>query len=137
MKVLTAISAWFTQLTPRDQKILRFGLPIIGLIVVLGTLATLVDARATAMQRWQKALALEPRLPLLLSSAPSSPVLPANFSQAKAEGGVVVLQFSDALFVDVVEQIAAWERSGGTIQQLRVRRSSDGRVTGEIRGRRP
>lgn len=137
MKVLNAISVWFAQLTPRDQKILRFGLPIIALILILGSLAALVDARSGAQQRWQQALALEPRLPLLLSSSTPSRALPANFAQSQTEGGVTTLQFSDALFGEVVDQIADWERSGGTIQQLRMRRSSDGRVSGEIRGRRP
>lgn len=137
MKVSTAIRTWFTQLPPRDQKILRFGLPVIAGILVLGLFATLVDARTAALQRWQKALTLEPRLSLLLSSAAPNQTLPANFSRSQSDKGVTTIQFSGVPFSQVVEQIAEWEKSGGRIQGLLVRRASDGLVSGEIRGSGP
>jgi hypothetical protein len=45
-----------------------------------------------------------------------------------------VLTVTDLPFEQVLDQIAAWEQSGGRIQQLQLRRTSDGRVSGEIRG---
>jgi hypothetical protein len=59
---------------------------------------------------------------------------PALLAPARTEAGVTVLTVTDLPFEQVLDQIAAWEQSGGRIQQLQLRRTSDGRVSGEIRG---
>jgi len=50
------------------------------------------------------------------------------------EAGISTLTITDLPVEQVFDQIAAWEKSGGRIQHLQLRRTSDGRVSGEIRG---
>ncbi len=86
------------------------------------------------MQRWQRAAALEPHIAQLISSGSTTSTDPALLAPARTEAGVTVLTVTDLPFEQVLDQVAAWEQSGGRIQQLQLRRASDGRVSGEIRG---
>ena len=138
MTLPSVITRWFEGLQPRDKRILRIGLPVIGALILLGTFAGLLDAREAAMQRWQRASALEPRITQLITSgvttAEQSSTSAALLSAARTEAGVTSLTVTDVAYDQVLEQIAAWEQAGGRIEQLQLRRTSDGRVSGEIRG---
>jgi len=138
MTLPSVITGWFEGLQPRDKRILRIGLPVIGVLILLGTFAGLLDAREAAMQRWQRASALEPRITQLITSgvttAEQSATSAALLSAARTEAGVTSLTVTDLAYDQVLEQIAAWEQAGGRIEQLQLRRTSDGRVSGEIRG---
>lgn len=138
MTLPSVITGWFEGLQPREKRILRIGLPVIGVLILLGTFAGLLDAREAAMQRWQRASALEPRITQLITSgvatAEQSSTSAALLSAARTEAGVTSLTVTDVAYDQVLEQIAAWEQAGGRIEQLQLRRSSDGRVSGEIRG---
>lgn len=138
MTLPSVITGWFEGLQPRDKRILRIGLPVIGVLILLGTFAGLLDAREAAMQRWQRASALEPRITQLITSgvatAEQSSTSAALLSAARTEAGVTSLTVTDVAYDQVLEQIAAWEQAGGRIEQLQLRRTSDGRVSGEIRG---
>lgn len=128
------VTQWFDGLQPREQRILRIGMPIIGTLLLLGAFGALIDARDAAMQRAQRAASLEPRIAQLMSSSAPSSTNSALLASARTEAGVTVLTITELPFEQVLEQIAAWEQSGGRIQQLQLRRTSDGRVSGEIRG---
>jgi len=138
MTLPSVITGWFEGLQPRDKRILRIGLPVIGVLILLGTFAGLLDAREAAMQRWQRASALEPRITQLITSgvasAEQSSTSAALLSAARTEAGVTSLTVTDVAYDQVLEQIAAWDQAGGRIEQLQLRRTSDGRVSGEIRG---
>ena len=138
MTLPSVITGWFEGLQPRDKRILRIGLPVIGVLILLGTFAGLLDAREAAMQRWQRASALEPRITQLITSgvttAEQSSTSAALLSAARTEAGATSLTVTDVAYDQVLEQIAAWEQAGGRIEQLQLRRTSDGRVSGEIRG---
>ncbi len=138
MTLPSVITRWFEGLQPRERRILRIGLPVIGVLIMLGTFAGLLDARDAAMQRWQRASALEPRITQLITSgattAEQSATSAALLSAARTEAGVTTLTVTDVTYGQVLEQIAAWEQAGGRIEQLQLRRTSDGRVSGEIRG---
>jgi len=138
MTLPSVITGWFEGLQPRDKRILRIGLPVIGVLILLGTFAGLLDAREAAMQRWQRASALEPRIAQLITAgattAEQSATSAALLSAARTEAGVTSLTVTDLAYDQVLEQIAAWEQAGGRIEQLQLRRTSDGRVSGEIRG---
>ena len=138
MTLPSVITGWFEGLQPREKHILRIGLPVIGVLILLGTFAGLLDAREAAMQRWQRASALEPRITQLITSgvatAEQSSTSAALLSAARTEAGVTSLTVTDVAYDQVLEQIAAWEQAGGRIEQLQLRRTSDGRVSGEIRG---
>lgn len=122
MRLPFGLSQWFERLQPREQRVLRMGLPIIGIILFVGSLGGLLDARDAALQRWERAVALEPRL----SSLP--------INGGPTNGGPSTLTFVDAPFEQVLDQIAEWEMAGGRIQSLQLRRTTDGRVSGELRG---
>ena len=134
MTLAAIVSQWFDGLQPREQRILRIGLPVIGALLLLGAVGWLLDARDAAMQRWQRAAALEPHIAQLISSGSTTSTDPALLAPARTEAGVTVLTVTDLPFEQVLDQVAAWEQSGGRIQQLQLRRTSDGRVNGEIRG---
>lgn len=138
MTLPSVITGWFEGLQPREKHILRIGLPVIGVLILLGTFAGLLDAREAAMQRWQRASALEPRITQLITSgvatAEQSSTSAALLSAARTEAGVTSLTVTDVAYDQVLEQIAAWDQAGGRIEQLQLRRTSDGRVSGEIRG---
>ncbi len=138
MTLPSVITRWFEGLQPREKRILRIGLPVIGALILLGTFAGLLDARDAAMQRWQRASALEPRIAQLITAgattAEQSATSAALLSAARTEAGVTSLTVTDLAYDQVLEQIAAWEQAGGRIEQLQLRRTSDGRVSGEIRG---
>ncbi len=138
MTLPSVITRWFEGLQPRERRILRIGLPVIGVLIMLGTFAGLLDARDAAMQRWQRASALEPRITQLITSgattAEQASTSAALLSAARTEAGVTSLTVTDVAYDQVLEQIAAWEQAGGRIEQLQLRRTSDGRVSGEIRG---
>jgi hypothetical protein len=128
------VTQWFDGLQPREQRILRIGIPVIGALLLLGAFGWLLDARDAAMQRWQRAATLEPRITQLISSGSTASTSSALLATARTEAGITTLAVTDLPFEQVLEQIAAWEQSGGRIQQLQLRRASDGRVSGEIRG---
>lgn len=131
----TTLKNWFDGLQPREQRILRFGIPIIAAILILGAVGWLLDAREAATQRWQRAAALEPRLPLLLSSGTQMATPPSTtLAQARTEGALTILPIVDTPFEQVLDQIAEWERRGGDIQAIQLTRTTEGRVSGEIRG---
>jgi hypothetical protein len=109
-------------------------MPVIGALLLLGAFGWLLDARDAAMQRWQRAATLEPRITQLISSGSTASTSSALLATARTEAGITTLAVTDLPFEQVLEQIAAWEQSGGRIQQLQLRRASDGRVSGEIRG---
>lgn len=134
MTLPNSLTRWFDGLQPREQRILRIGVPIIGALLLLGAFGWLLDARDAAMQRWQRAAALEPRVAQLISSGSKVSTNSAMLATARTEAGVTMLTVTDLPFEQVLEQISAWEQSGGRIQQLQLRRTSDGRVSGEIRG---
>lgn len=138
MTLPSTVARWFEGLQPREKRILRIGLPVIGVLILLGTFGWLLDAREAAMQRWQRASALEPRIAQLITSGATTAEQPlassALLATARTEGGVTTLTVTDIPYEQVLEQIAAWEQAGGRIQQLQLRRTSDGRVSGEIRG---
>ncbi len=134
MTLPTVVSQWFEGLQPREQRILRIGLPVIAMIVLLGSLSWLLDARDAAMQRWHRAAALEPRISQLMSSRNATPESSAILANVTTEAGISTLTITDLPVEQVFDQIAAWEESGGRIQHLQLRRTSDGRVSGEIRG---
>jgi len=138
MTLPSVITGWLEGLQPREKRVLRIGLPVISVLILLGTLAGLLDARDAAMQRWQRASALEPRIGQLITSGTTtteqSATSAALLSAARTEAGVTSLTVTDLAYDQVLEQIAAWEQAGGRIQQLQLRRTSDGRVSGEIRG---
>lgn len=138
MTLPSVITRWFEGLQPREKRILRIGLPVIGALILLGTFAGLLDARDAAMQRWQRASALEPRIAQLITAgattAEQSATSAALLSAARTEAGVTSLTVTNLAYDQVLEQIAAWEQAGGRIEQLQLRRTSDGRVSGEIRG---
>ena len=134
MTLPTSVTQWFDGLQPREQRILRIGMPVIGALLLLGAFGLLLDARDAAMQRWQRAATLEPRITQLISSGSTASTSSALLATARTEAGITTLAVTDLPFEQVLEQIAAWEQSGGRIQQLQLRRASDGRVSGEIRG---
>ena len=134
MTLPTSVTQWFDGLQPREQRILRIGIPVIGALLLLGAFGWLLDARDAAMQRWQRAATLEPRITQLISSGSTASTSSALLATARTEAGITTLAVTDLPFEQVLEQIAAWEQSGGRIQQLQLRRASDGRVSGEIRG---
>jgi len=134
MTLPTSVTQWFDGLQPREQRILRIGMPVIGALLLLGAFGWLLDARDAAMQRWQRAATLEPRITQLISSGSTASTRSALLATARTEAGITTLAVTDLPFEQVLEQIAAWEQSGGRIQQLQLRRASDGRVSGEIRG---
>ena len=134
MTLPTSVTQWFDGLQPREQRILRIGMPVIGALLLLGAVGWLLDARDAAMQRWQRAATLEPRITQLISSGSTASTSSALLATARTEAGITTLAVTDLPFEQVLEQIAAWEQSGGRIQQLQLRRASDGRVSGEIRG---
>ena len=134
MTLPTSVTQWFDGLQPREQRILRIGMPVIGALLLLGAFGWLLDARDAAMQRWQRAATLEPRITQLISSGSTASTSSALLATARTEAGITTLAVTDLPFEQVLEQIAAWEQSGGRIQQLQLRRASDGRVSGEIRG---
>jgi hypothetical protein len=134
MTLPTCVTQWFDGLQPREQRILRIGMPVIGALLLLGAFGWLLDARDAAMQRWQRAATLEPRITQLISSGSTASTSSALLATARTEAGITTLAVTDLPFEQVLEQIAAWEQSGGRIQQLQLRRASDGRVSGEIRG---
>lgn len=134
MTLPTSVTQWFDGLQPREQRILRIGMPVIGALLLLGAFGWLLDARDAAMQRWQRAATLEPRITQLISSGSTASTSSALLATARIEAGITTLAVTDLPFEQVLEQIAAWEQSGGRIQQLQLRRASDGRVSGEIRG---
>ncbi len=134
MTLPTSVTQWFDGLQPREQRILRIGIPGIGALLLLGAFGWLLDARDAAMQRWQRAATLEPRITQLTSSGSTASTSSALLATARTEAGITTLAVTDLPFEQVLEQIAAWEQSGGRIQQLQLRRASDGRVSGEIRG---
>ena len=134
MTLPTSVTQWFDGLQPREQRILRIGIPVIGALLLLGAFGWLLDARDAAMQRWQRAATLEPRITQLISSGSTASTSSALLVTARTEAGITTLAVTDLPFEQVLEQIAAWEQSGGRIQQLQLRRASDGRVSGEIRG---
>lgn len=134
MTLPTSVTQWFDGLQPREQRILRIGMPVIGALLLLGAFGWLLDARDAAMQRWQRAATLEPRITQLISSGSTASTSSALLATARTAAGITTLAVTDLPFEQVLEQIAAWEQSGGRIQQLQLRRASDGRVSGEIRG---
>ncbi len=134
MTLPTSVTQWFDGLQPREQRILRIGMPVIGALLLLGAFGWLLDARDAAMQRWQRAATLEPRITQLISSGSTASTSSALLATARTEAGITTLAVTDLPFEQVLDQIAAWEQSGGRIQQLQLRRASDGRVSGEIRG---
>jgi hypothetical protein len=134
MTLPTSVTQWFDVLQPREQRILHIGMPVIGALLLLGAFGWLLDARDAAMQRWQRAATLEPRITQLISSGSTASTSSALLATARTEAGITTLAVTDLPFEQVLEQIAAWEQSGGRIQQLQLRRASDGRVSGEIRG---
>jgi hypothetical protein len=134
MTLPTSVTQWFDGLQPREQRILRIGMPVIGALLLLGAFGWLLDARDAAMQRWQRAATLEPRITQLISSGSTASTSSALLATARTEAGITTLAVTDLPFEQVLEQIVAWEQSGGRIQQLQLRRASDGRVSGEIRG---
>jgi hypothetical protein len=134
MTLPTSVTQWFDGLQPREQRILRIGMPVIGALLLLGAFGWLLDARDAAMQRWQRAATLEPRITQLISSGSTASTSSALLATARTEAGITTLAVTDLPFEQVLAQIAAWEQSGGRIQQLQLRRASDGRVSGEIRG---
>jgi hypothetical protein len=134
MTLPTSVTQWFDGLQPREQRILRIGMPVIGALLLLGAFGWLLNARDAAMQRWQRAATLEPRITQLISSGSTASTSSALLATARTEAGITTLAVTDLPFEQVLEQIAAWEQSGGRIQQLQLRRASDGRVSGEIRG---
>lgn len=125
---------WFEALQTREQRILRAGLPIIGALLLLGAISWLLDARDAAMQRWHRTVALEPRIAQLASTGSAISTDSALLAGVRTEAGVSTLGITDLPVEQVWDHIAAWERSGGRIQRLQLRRTSDGRVSGEIRG---
>ncbi len=125
---------WFEGLQPREQRILRIGLPVIGALLLVGAFGWLLDARDVAIQRWHRAAALEPRLAQLAATGSAISSGSALLAGVRTEADVSTLGITDLPVEQVWEQIAAWEQSGGRIQQLQLRRTSDGRVSGEIRG---
>lgn len=68
MTLPSTVARWFEGLQPREKRILRIGLPVIGVLILLGTFGWLLDAREAATQRWQRASALEPRIAQLITS---------------------------------------------------------------------
>ena len=125
---------WFDGLQSREQRILRLGAPVIGVILIFGSLGWLADARQAASERSQRAAVLEPRIALLLSGASPAASSSSRLGQARTEGDLTILRITDAPFDEVLEQIAEWESKGGRIQAIQLSRTADGRVSGEIRG---
>ena len=134
MTPLKSLTRWFDGLQPREQRVLRLGAPLILIILILGIVGWLIDARDAATQRWQRAVALEARLSVLLSGGRNT-ATPSNLlASARSEGGVTILPITDIPFEQVLDQIREWESRGGRIQTLQLSRTTDGRVSGEIRG---
>lgn len=134
MTLPSNLRRWFEALQTREQRILRAGLPIIGALLLLGAISWLLDARDAAMQRWHRTVALEPRIAQLASTGSAISTDSALLAGVRTDAGVSTLGITDLPVEQVWDHIAAWERSGGRIQRLQLRRTSDGRVSGEIRG---
>lgn len=135
---LANVDTWLQGLQPRERTVLKYAAPIVLAILLVGTQQTLSDAAAAAAKRLDAASRVEARLPSELPklrssvAAATSVDVPLGIRIEPLVEGEVRAVIEDVEFVAVLRYVAARAETGYRLTTVKLQKTADGRVSGEI-----